>query len=83
MSASNTDDFSLLDRPVVLSRLFYPLKEVPGVPITPKALTYFVIHRILPFMVLLLYSSQYFSSACSALLGFSMGCYNDRGMGKR
>jgi hypothetical protein len=45
MRANGTDDFALLDRPEVLSRLFYPRKKVPGVPVTPKAITHFVIHR--------------------------------------
>ncbi|HPD60247.1 MAG TPA: alpha/beta hydrolase [Thermodesulfobacteriota bacterium] len=42
MEANNTDDLALLDRPEVLSRLFYPRREFPEIPITAKAMTFFV-----------------------------------------
>ena len=42
MRAPDTDDLALLDRPEVLSRLFYPRKELPKIPISPKAMIYFI-----------------------------------------
>jgi alpha-beta hydrolase superfamily lysophospholipase len=35
-------DLLLLDRPEVLSVLFYPRKEIPDLSVTPKAMTYFI-----------------------------------------
>jgi len=35
-------DLSLLDRPEVLSVLFYPRKDLPEVPVTPKAMTHHI-----------------------------------------
>jgi len=42
MRAHDTDDLALLDRPEVLSRLFYPRKELPEIPVTAKAMTSFI-----------------------------------------
>ena len=42
MSANELDGFALLDRPEVLSRLFYPRKELPEIPVTPQAMTSFI-----------------------------------------
>jgi fermentation-respiration switch protein FrsA (DUF1100 family) len=42
MKADDTDDLALLDRPEVLSRLFYPRKELPEIPVTAKAMTCFI-----------------------------------------
>ncbi|HJX31345.1 MAG TPA: alpha/beta fold hydrolase [Thermodesulfobacteriota bacterium] len=42
MRAHDTDDLALLDRPEVLSCLFYPRKELPEIPVTPKAMTFFI-----------------------------------------
>jgi fermentation-respiration switch protein FrsA (DUF1100 family) len=42
MRANDTDDLALLDRPEVLSRLFYPRKELPEIPVTAKAMTSFI-----------------------------------------
>ena len=42
MRANNSDDLALLDRPEVLSRMFYPRKELPEIPITLKAMTHFI-----------------------------------------
>ena len=38
----NESDLSLLDRPEVLSVLFYPRKDLPEVPVTPKAMTHHI-----------------------------------------
>lgn len=42
MTKNGDHDLSLLDRPEVLSVLFYPRKDLPEVPITPKAMTHFI-----------------------------------------
>jgi fermentation-respiration switch protein FrsA (DUF1100 family) len=42
MKTHDTDDLALLDRPGVLSRLFYPRKELPEIPVTAKAMTSFI-----------------------------------------
>jgi len=42
MRATDTDDLALLDRPEVLSRLFYPRKELPKIPVTAKVMTSFI-----------------------------------------
>jgi len=42
MRTHDTDDLALLDQPEVLSRLFYPRKELPEIPVTAKAMTSFI-----------------------------------------
>ena len=42
MTTKRDDDLYLLDRPEVLSVLFYPRKELPEVPVTPKAMSHFI-----------------------------------------
>ena len=42
MSLHEIDDLALLDRPEILSRLFYPRKELPEIPVTAKAMTSFI-----------------------------------------
>lgn len=42
MREHDTDDLALLDRPEVLSRLFYPRKELPEIPVTAKAMVFFI-----------------------------------------
>lgn len=42
MRAFDTDNLALLDRPEILSRLFYPRKELPEIPLTAKAMVFFI-----------------------------------------
>jgi alpha-beta hydrolase superfamily lysophospholipase len=42
MSENELDGFALLDRHEVLSRLFYPRKELPEIPVTARAMTFFI-----------------------------------------
>jgi fermentation-respiration switch protein FrsA (DUF1100 family) len=42
MSENELDGFALLDLPEVLSRLFYPRKELPEIPVTARAMTSFI-----------------------------------------
>jgi fermentation-respiration switch protein FrsA (DUF1100 family) len=42
MREHDADDLALLDRPEVVARIFYPRKELPEIPVTVNAVTFFI-----------------------------------------